>query len=88
MNLYRRKLYDNYKNTISDRLYELGIKEGAFGGKLLGAGGGGFLVFYVPEERQSRVKEAMKDLVHVPFKFEEGGTKIIHYTPEEYTETR
>ena len=71
-----------------DRLYELGIKEGAFGGKLLGAGGGGFLVFYVPEERQSRVKEAMKDLVHVPFKFEEGGTKIIHYTPEEYTETR
>lgn len=71
-----------------DRLYELGIKEGAFGGKLLGAGGGGFLVFYVPEERQSRVKEAMKDLVHVPFKFEEGGTKIIHYTPEEYTEIR
>ena len=71
-----------------DRLYELGIKEGAFGGKLLGAGGGGFLVFYVPEERQSRVKEAMKDLVHVPFKIEEGGTKIIHYTPEEYTETR
>jgi len=67
-----------------DQLYDLGIKEGALGGKLLGAGGGGFLIFYVPEENQSRVKNAMKDLVHVPFKFEEGGTRIIHYTPEEY----
>lgn len=67
-----------------DRLYEIGIKEGALGGKLLGAGGGGFLVFYVPEEYQTRVKDAMKDLVYVPFRFEEGGTRIIHYTPEEY----
>lgn len=67
-----------------DQLYELGIKEGALGGKLLGAGGGGFLVFYVPEEYQTRVKDAMKDLVYVPFRFEEGGTRIIHYTPEEY----
>ena len=67
-----------------DQLYELGIKEGALGGKLLGAGGGGFLIFYVPEEYQTRVKEAMKELVYVPFRFEEGGTRIIHYTPEEY----
>ena len=67
-----------------EQLYELGIKEGALGGKLLGAGGGGFLIFYVPEEYQTRVKEAMKELVYVPFRFEEGGTRIIHYTPEEY----
>ena len=67
-----------------DQLYELGIKEGALGGKLLGAGSGGFLIFYVPEEYQTRVKEAMKELVYVPFRFEEGGTRIIHYTPEEY----
>lgn len=67
-----------------DQLYELGIKEGTLGGKLLGAGGGGFLIFYVPEEYQTRVKEAMKELVYVPFRFEEGGTRIIHYTPEEY----
>ena len=45
---------------------------------------GGFLIFYVPEEYQTRVKEAMKELVYVPFRFEEGGTRIIHYTPEEY----
>ena len=55
-----------------DALYEKGIKAGALGGKLLGAGGGGFLVFYVPKENQSSVKEAMKDLLYIPFEFENG----------------
>ena len=68
-----------------DSLYEAGMKAGALGGKLLGAGGGGFLVFYVRPEQQASVKEAMKDLLHVPFNFEDGGTRIIHYTPEDYT---
>ncbi|MCR5323423.1 MAG: kinase [Lachnospiraceae bacterium] len=68
-----------------DSLYEAGLKAGALGGKLLGAGGGGFLVFYVRPEQQASVKEAMKDLLHVPFNFEDGGTRIIHYTPEDYT---
>ena len=54
------------------------------GGKLLGAGGGGFLVFYVPEERQSSVMEAMKKLLYVPFQFENTGVNVIHYTPEKY----
>lgn len=67
-----------------DALYEKGIKAGALGGKLLGAGGGGFLLFYVTEERQEAVKEAMKDLLYVPFCFEDGGTQVIHYTPESY----
>ena len=67
-----------------DALYEKGIKAGALGGKLLGAGGGGFLLFYVTEERQKAVKEAMKDLLYVPFCFEDGGTQVIHYTPESY----
>lgn len=70
-------------NSI-DALYEKGITAGALGGKLLGAGGGGFLVFYVQPERQASVKEAMKDLLSVPFKFEDGGTRVIHYTPESY----
>ena len=70
-------------NSIDD-LYEKGIVAGALGGKLLGAGGGGFLVFYVQPEKQVAVKEAMKDLLHVPFKFEDGGTRVIHYTPESY----
>ncbi len=67
-----------------DALYEQGIKAGAIGGKLLGAGGGGFLVFYVRPEQQDSVKEAMKDLLYVPFSFEEGGTQIVHYSPENY----
>ena len=67
-----------------DALYEKGIAAGALGGKLLGAGGGGFLVFYVQPEKQAAVREAMKDLLYVPFQFENGGTKVIHYTPESY----
>lgn len=67
-----------------DGLYEKGIKFGALGGKLLGAGGGGFLVFYVQPEYQESVKKAMSDLLYVPFEFENGGTQIIHYTPESY----
>ena len=70
-------------NSI-DALYEKGIAAGALGGKLLGAGGGGFLVFYVQPEKQAAVKEAMKDLLYVPFQFEDGGTRVIHYTPESY----
>ena len=70
-------------NSI-DALYEKGISAGALGGKLLGAGGGGFLVFYVQPEKQAAVKDAMKDLLYVPFQFEDGGTRVIHYTPESY----
>ena len=67
-----------------DELYEKGMSAGALGGKLLGAGGGGFLVFYVQPEKQTAVREAMKDLLHIPFKFENGGTRVIHYSPEEF----
>ena len=68
-----------------DEQYARTIKAGALGGKLLGAGGGGFLLFYVPLENQQAVHEAMKDLLYVPFKFENDGTKIIFYNPEDYT---
>lgn len=67
-----------------DELYEKGMASGALGGKLLGAGGGGFLVFYVQPEKQEMVRESMKDLMYIPFKFEDGGTRVIHYSPEEY----
>lgn len=67
-----------------DKLYEKGVTAGALGGKLLGAGGGGFLVFYVQPEKQVVVKESMKDLMYIPFEFENGGTRVIHYTPEAY----
>jgi len=67
-----------------DALYERGTAAGALGGKLLGAGGGGFLVFYVRPEDRKRVREAMKDLMYIPFEFENSGTQVIHYTPETY----
>lgn len=67
-----------------DALYERGKKAGALGGKLLGAGGGGFLLFYVEAEKQESVKKAMDGLLHIPFKFENGGTRVIHYSPEKY----
>ena len=67
-----------------DGVYEKGMKAGALGGKLLGAGGGGFFVFYVQPDRQEEVKNAMKDLMYIPFKFEDGGTRVIHYSPEIY----
>lgn len=71
-------------NSI-DELYKRGIEAGALGGKLLGAGGGGFLVFYVQPDKQQMVRSAMADLMEIPFKFENGGTRVIHYTPETYT---
>ena len=77
------KLCNITTNSI-DALYEKGISAGALGGKLLGAGGGGFLVFYVQPGKRESVLRAMKDLLYVPFRFEDGGTQIIHYTPESY----
>lgn len=82
------KLKRQTGNAIStsdiDLLYEKGMKAGALGGKLLGAGGGGFLVFYVEPDKQDNVKNAMDNLLHIPFQFEDGGTQVIHYTPESY----
>ena len=68
-----------------DALYEKGIRAGALGGKLLGAGGGGFMVFYVPADKQAPVKKEMDGLIHVPFRFENGGTQVLYYTPEDFT---
>lgn len=67
-----------------DGLYEKGIRAGALGGKLLGAGGGGFLLFYVPLERQEAVRQAMSSLIHIPFEFETEGTRVIYYAQEHF----
>ena len=67
-----------------DEFYNRGIKAGALGGKLLGAGGGGFIVFYVPPKYKASVMDAMQELMYIPFSFENGGTRVIHYSPETY----
>ena len=71
-----------------DGLYAKGIEAGALGGKLLGAGGGGFLVFYVQPDKQDSVKEAMKDYMRIPFEFENNGTQVMYYSPETYEPVR
>lgn len=85
---YTWKLKRGITNKVStdsiDAVYEKAMKAGATGGKLLGAGGGGFLLFYVEPEKQKQVHEALDKLLHVPFEFETGGTRVIHYTPESY----
>lgn len=68
-----------------DEQYNRAINAGAIGGKLLGAGGGGFLLFYVPLDKQKAVREALADKLYVPFQFENEGTKVIFYQPEEYS---
>lgn len=72
----------NVSTDNIDEWYRLAINAGALGGKLLGAGGGGFLLFYVPEEKQEAVKEALKGLLLIPFSFEDGGTRVIYYATE------
>lgn len=80
----KRGITDKVSTNSIDAVYEKAIKAGAIGGKLLGAGGGGFLLFYVEPERQKRVREELKNLLYVPFEFETAGTRVIHYTPENY----
>lgn len=80
----KRQTGSSISTDSIDALYLKGIEAGALGGKLLGAGGGGFLVFYVQPEKHEAVRAAMKDMMYIPFEFENGGTRVIHYTPETY----
>ena len=77
--LYKKELAKGITNSQIDEAYEAARKAGASGGKLLGAGGGGFLLFYVKEEHQPKVREALKNLRELNFKFDNKGTNIIYY---------
>ena len=72
-------------NNAIDELYDIAIKAGALGGKLLGAGGGGFLLFYCEKEKQQALMKAMEKLMIVPFKFENEGAQVLYYAPTEYS---
>ena len=81
--LAKRLLGDKISNPEIDEIYEAARAEGAIGGKITGAGGGGFLLLFVPPERQSGVREKLDRLLHVPFAFEGSGSQVIFYDPEE-----
>lgn len=81
--LAKRSLSSEVSNSLVDSLYERARQAGALGGKLMGAGGGGFLVLFVPPDRQAKVREALGDRIHVPFRFDDTGSQIITHSREE-----
>ena len=76
----KKTITKNISNDKIDSIYETALKSGALGGKLLGAGNGGFIVFYVQPKYQRSVIQKLSPLLHVPFKFEFEGSKIIYYS--------
>ena len=80
----KRSLNDSVTNRTIDSYYDAAMKAGALGGKLLGAGGGGFLLLYVQPEKRQAVREALSGLMEIPFRFETGGSRILYYAPEIY----
>lgn len=77
----KKELSEKISNPEIDQIYEAGKSCGALGGKLLGAGGGGFMLFFAPPEAQAKIREKLKRLVHVDFRFEFSGSKIVVYEP-------
>lgn len=78
----KKELSDKISNSNIDEIYDTAIKSGALGGKILGAGGGGFILFYALPEKHAAIREKLKPLIEVPFRFEYGGSQIILYNPD------
>jgi D-glycero-alpha-D-manno-heptose-7-phosphate kinase len=81
--LIKRELASSVSNAQIDEIYEAGRDAGAIGGKLLGAGGGGFMVLLVDPEKRAQVRERLQKLVHVNVGFDHDGSKIVIYQPDE-----
>ncbi len=79
----KRGLTQSISNPQIDEIYEAGLSAGALGGKLLGAGGGGFLLFFVSPERRAALRQRLKNLLCVPFGFSDKGSQVVVYEPEE-----
>ena len=78
----KRSLTNKISNANIDAVYDVGLEAGALGGKLLGAGGGGFMLFYVPPERREALRQRLKNLLCVPFNFSGRGSHVVVYEPE------
>jgi D-glycero-alpha-D-manno-heptose-7-phosphate kinase len=78
---YKRSLSDKVSTPEIDFLYDEALSAGATSGKILGAGGGGFLLLFVKPELQPQVRQRLKHLIHVPFKFEGSGSRVVLYQP-------
>jgi D-glycero-alpha-D-manno-heptose-7-phosphate kinase len=82
--LLKKSITDEISSSQVDEYYEKARKAGAIGGKLLGAGGGGFLLLYVEPERQSAVEKALSTLYRMKFKFDDAGSRITYYDQREF----
>ncbi len=82
--MLKRSLTDKISTSLIDEIYQTAVDNGALGGKILGAGGGGFILFYAKPEYQKAIKKALRNLIYVPFKFDDQGSQIIYYAPKEY----
>ena len=78
----KRTLTQNITNSNIDEIYEAGLSAGALGGKLLGAGGGGFMLFFVPPECRQALRTRLQKLLCVPFAFSNRGSDVVVYEPE------
>ncbi len=76
--LMKRSLMSDISNSVIDRIYNQGLSAGALGGKLLGAGGAGFILFYCPREKQDAFREQMQSYREMKFRFDNYGSKIIY----------
>jgi D-glycero-alpha-D-manno-heptose-7-phosphate kinase len=81
----KRKLTSRVSTSVIDDIYSAALKAGALGGKLLGSGSGGFLLFYVDDDQQDDVRSSLHGLMEVPFRFEHLGTHVLYCVPETYT---
>jgi len=79
----KRSLSAMVSNAHVEQIYETAMSAGALGGKLIGAGGGGFMLFFASPSLQPRIRERLKKLIHVPFHFEFSGSQIIFFEPED-----
>jgi len=75
----KKRLSDKVSTSQIDEIYRKGVAAGALGGKILGAGGGGFILFYIAPEKQEKLKSALEPLLHVPFRFDTLGSQVIYY---------
>ena len=78
----KKELAEGVSTSAIDEIYEAGIAAGAIGGKLLGAGGGGFIAFVAPPEKQAAIRERLKDLIEVDVKVGADGSRIVVYEPD------
>lgn len=77
----KRSLSSKISTPMVDEIYSAAMESGALGGKLLGAGGGGFILIFAKPEAQPKIRERLKKLLHVPFRFDNLGSQVIFYSP-------